>query len=571
MQSSTNDANELSLADKAKNGDEATMDQTAGDLGLDEIVASPNVEAESSVDGDADNNAKSIVRDTLSNEKDAKYSTPQRRSRTSFQSPLDDIVEVESLASNDGEDVPVEVDGAKQSMNLKQHSNSSMNSWDKEDNETVKSTVECATKEEERPDTKTTVAVTDDGKDELKSVETAPLSSNTNRSFEERMSLLHAKMETQLIDKLHQLEEKISQSQQHKIDASEEEAVQLKKELSESTTTVMQLRTDIATKDLEILRIKQRIVHLEANLEESLAKLATSFANVGDGELNPDKPALDDQEVLSEKVNLEKELSAARDEIVSLQKQAAKTSNLLADAEEQLKETQQRLQAAEQLAIEEKASAASMMLLLEQKSNDSDRVDRALMLKLSEEKERSDMALKKLREELTRVQEVAHCEVKSMRNEKEECEQQMLVEKTRACNLEDQLANAVASHKASLMELKVNHDKEINETRSQLMQSHKDELRMIQGQLKEEQLSRLELEIASNEANKVKELAVEKANYAEAELKRMTEMINESRDLRVLNDKLYSSLHAETEKRKILHNTIEDMKGVWFSYLLFFT
>jgi hypothetical protein len=109
---------------------------------------------------------------------------------------------------------------------------------------------------------------------------------------------------------------------------------------------------------------------------------------------------------------------------------------------------------------------------------------------------------------------VAHCEVKSMRNEKEECEQQMLVEKTRACNLEDQLANAVASHKASLMELKVNHDKEINETRSQLMQSHKDELRMIQGQLKEEQLSRLELEIASNEANKVKELAVEKANYA---------------------------------------------------------
>jgi hypothetical protein len=48
---------------------------------------------------------------------------------------------------------------------------------------------------------------------------------------------------------------------------------------------------------------------------------------------------------------------------------------------------------------------------------------------------------------------------------------------------------------------------------------------------------------------------------SEAKLKAMTDAINEAETLRDANDKLHSSLQAETEKRKILHNTIEDMKG----------
>ena len=79
----------------------------------------------------------------------------------------------------------------------------------------------------------------------------------------------------------------------------------------------------------------------------------------------------------------------------------------------------------------------------------------------------------------------------------------------------------------------------------------------------------MELEVASNEAITSMERAVEKANAAEAQLKEMTDMINETQALKESNDRLHSTLQADTEKRKILHNTIEDMKGRSISIISF--
>lgn len=123
------------------------------------------------------------------------------------------------------------------------------------------------------------------------------------------------------------------------------------------------------------------------------------------------------------------------------------------------------------------------------------------------------------------------------------------------------MTSAIASQCSSLMELKVQHDKELNELKSELTRIHSEEVQALHGRLKEEQLSRMELEIASNGAVDAMERAVEKQIAAETKLKEMEDMINETENLKTANDKLHTSLQAETEKRKVLHNQIEDMKG----------
>ena len=539
------------LADRSPDGerqyDEKPKDDLPGGalaetVSIDEINSSPfvddaiskNVETTDEILLDGDTNSIAIL-----NAKHSDESHADRRS--SYQSSLADIVEVESLASNDGEAVNnTEIGVQMESLaegNLEDAKNNCL-SDERESEGKNKGAVE---------QSDAIIAIRQDGtKTELDQVRVV----KSNRSFEERMSRLHEKMENQLLDKLQHLEEKISHAQQQKVDASAEETMKLKKELSESTTTIMQLNTEIASKDLEMLKLKQQIIHLETSLEESLVKPATSDAHVGDGELNPDNPTICGDDILGEKAVVEQELSNAK-------MQTEQTSKLLAEAEHQLKETARRLQAAEQEIEEEKASSASMMALLEQKGKDDERVDKALLDKIAAEKERSEASLSKLREDIVREKDTARNEIASIQKEKSDLEDKLATEKTRIGSLEEQLAGEIASQRSSLMELKIQHDKELNELRSK----HNEELHALQGRLKEEQIARTELEIRSNEATDAMERAVEKQIAAEKKLKEMKDMINETENLRTVNDRLHTSLQNETEKRKVLHNQIEDMKG----------
>jgi chromosome segregation ATPase len=467
---------------------------------------------------------------------------------------------VESLESNSGEAQDDEsirnVEQKNVARNLGgdlesvQHDhNSSTNSWDKDDvaGETIGHVAE------EQPavnDATTASARRDEPNNKDKQTKKDSESSNTeaNRSFEERMSILHEKMEAQLMTKLADLEEKITLSQhqihQQKIEASAEETVQLKKELHESTTAVVQLRTEIASKDLDLLKLNKKVIHLESSLGESLRKPATDCAGVGDGELNPDMPPVREEDFLVEKSKLEQEVNAAMTRISFLEQQTEQTSKLLSDAEQQLRE-------AEKVAANEKASHVSIMRMLEEKSESA---DLALLNKLSEEQTRSETAVNTMKEELARVQVSARNEVASIRAEKEGVEKML-------ADLGDELTNAQASHMSALAELKTQHEVEMTSLKSSMLESHKQELKTMQNQLREEKLAKMEMELASNEAIEAMEKAVDRAAAAENKLKQMTDMINETENLKSANDKLFTSLQAETEKRKILHNTIEDMKG----------
>eukprot|EP00957_Ditylum_brightwellii_P196201 14949646-Ditylum_brightwellii.AAC.1 len=57
------------------------------------------------------------------------------------------------------------------------------------------------------------------------------------------------------------------------------------------------------------------------------------------------------------------------------------------------------------------------------------------------------------------------------------------------------------------------------------------------------------------------ELAMHKTNAAEAKLNEMTGLIKEAKVLVGVNERLHRALHIETDRRKTLHNKLEDLKG----------
>lgn len=489
------------------------------------------------------------------------YTSPDRRSRTSLQGPLDEIVEVESLSSKeDGSNVAVNLISKLKSLGDKPNST---HSWEKDEETSQvedKETVQVGSLDEQEGASESAVGEPvakvkniSLGVDEQSKPEKHPYNAKSNRSFEDRMNVLHERMENQLLQKLQHLEEKFSRSQQQSVEVPEEtlqlkeDTMRLKRELSESTQLTMELRTEIATKDLEMLKLKQQLIHIESSLRASLEKPVTFHVGVGDGELNPEKHLICEKDLLAEKVSLEKELADTKLQFAAFQTQSLSQAQYLADTEIHLKETREQL-------ADEKASRVSMMLLLEEKSKNDERVDSALVQSLVEEKERSALELSKLKEKLEMVTD-------SFRTEKKGYEEKLKVDEEQILDLKAQLADGEAAHNVALVKLIAQHDKELNELKCSLLKSHKDEFQEMQDKLREEQLQRMELELKTTQAVNAMEVALEQAADAEAKLKAMTDAINEATTLKIANEQLHSSLQAETEKRKILHNTIEDMKG----------
>eukprot|EP00804_Cyclotella_cryptica_P017534 CCRYP_006708-RA/>CCRYP_006708-RA protein AED:0.02 eAED:0.02 QI:472/1/1/1/1/1/3/175/1303 len=581
---------------EAKLGNESLVEPPVGNLNVLETFTIVTDAAEpTDVNENNENGILHIINDKLNEEPepnvkslvaiearmncltDSKNSTPDRRSKLSFQSPHDDIVEVRSFAGDGMETIINDLTGieekqaiATQNIDVSTRNEevyqgdrtSSVSSWDEcitgPEDKTDKVGTAHAAVEHKATDVTVDVAI-HEHKDKQK--KSSPLPSR-HGSFEERISILHKNMEHQLLDKLQLLEEKISQTQQKNAEPSMDESLALQEKIWEMTSNIMHLRTEIATKDLDVLKLKQKIIHLETSLEQSLQKPATACAIVGDGELSPHKQAMYDEELLSEKIKLEKELSDANVQIALIQEEAQQNSKLLAGVEEQLRETRDLLEAAERLAEKEKESSASFKLLLEQQSqNEGQLVESISTQTISEENQGAETSFSQLKEDLIRMQEAACNEVDSIRDEKEGLQKLILSLENRISSLENELTNAAVSHKAVLIELKSRHDRELDKVKAELIEIHREELRVVQEQLKDEQVSRRELEMTTNKAVIAMETAVEKSQTAEAALERMSVMISETQALQMANDQLHSSLQEETERRKHLHNTLEDMKG----------
>ena len=361
----------------------------------------------------------------------------------------------------------------------------------------------------------------------------------SNRSsFEERISLLHQKMESQLIDRLRNIEEKISQQKTETTPDSGD--------IAEVASTILRLQTEVATKDLEILSTKQKLVRLENTLETNVAKPEISKvlidSCVGDGNVNEKYDGMDNDDILTQKAHVECELAEAHDQIVQLQKKVQETIQSCNVAKEQSEQTELLLATAEQTIQEEKASRNELMHLLDQ-SREGKQVDAALAQSFQEDKHRADDTINGLNEQLRELGSKMGEETSALRVKIQHLENKIITEQTNAENM-------TKMHEAALDELKCS-----------LNEAHRLELDGVQNLLQEEKLEKMESEIAKHDAVDAMDRALEKARIADSKLLELTDFVKTTEELTKANEKLHLNLQNETEKRKVLHNKIEDMKG----------
>ncbi len=381
----------------------------------------------------------------------------------------------------------------------------------------------------------------------------------TNRnSFEERMSSLQQKMESQLMKRLQNIEEKISQQKSDVSSKSENDVLELKANLLDMTDVTMKLRTDVATKDLEILSLKQKLLRLETDIESLSARPVfqpkiSSDIGVGDGDVegggNADK-CDDDKEHVGKILN---ELAETREKMIQFQEKIRQLTEELHAATKKREETLLLLSTAEQKVIEERSTRDELVLLLE-KAREGKEVDAALSQSYQEEKQRSEETIDRLNEQLSDTDTKWKQETGLFREEIARLEDKLFAEKMMAEKQSTEHHNALTAMRSC-------HEEEMRKMKLELSETHQAELRRVNDLLKEEKIAKIEMEVTKNDAVDEMERAVDKARAAEAKLKDMTDFVNSAEDLRKSNDLLHTALLEETEKRKVLHNTVEDMKG----------
>ena len=348
-------------------------------------------------------------------------------------------------------------------------------------------------------------------------------------SFEMRIANLHQKMEDQLLQRMQGLENAIKQQNAETVAPKNTSS-------EEDIATILQLRTELSSKDLEILQLKQSICKMEtaAILEERKAV----HLGVGDGNVHVD---------------------LARDENVALAKKTEELMGALGSArsdltasKSQLEQTQRQLDIAEQLAKDEQASRALMKTLLEEQSKKGEESDSALAKSLQQEKERSDKTISHLNDQIKLLESELRSSSDRVLKEKAMLERELESKNAEISQMTCDLEKTVAALDSASLQLKSKKD-DIDSLAKQIEEK--------QHELNKEKISRMELVVAKDESVDAMNRAVYKAREAQARLKEMQDFISKADELEKSNEQLHASLSQETEKRKVLHNTLEDLKG----------
>jgi hypothetical protein len=370
-----------------------------------------------------------------------------------------------------------------------------------------------------------------------------------NQSFEERISSLHLKMESHLMHRLQHLEEKMAQQNLEISTKAADESSKMKANIAEMVSTILRLQTEIGTKDLEILSLKQKLVKLES---ERIIKPPCVNMNVGDGNVHDDGMRTKNDELLAANACREHELDNARNEISRLKNEVDASTKALSIANGQYEQAQRHLESAAMLAREEKASHSFTMTLLEQAKKGGE-ADSELTLSLQEEKHHAEKTIVQLKEQL-------RCVESNLLEERIGLTNKLSAEQLTATKLAKEIEKTAALHSVSIAELNDHHIRELEQLKKKLKCTNS-ELVDTQAKLKEAKMTTLELMVSKDEAVHAMENALAKARSSESKLQEMTVFLGKTNELKEANDRLYVSLNDEAEKRKVLHNTLEDLKG----------
>ena len=431
----------------------------------------------------------------------------------------------------------------------------------------------------------------------------APTSTNlTNDTFEERLSALQSKMEEQFIQQLNKIEGRLTEQQNQQqagqwttpanggtgttgigVAANESQS------LAKMTSKVVQLQADIGSKDIEIVSLKRDISTLEAKLtklESKGGRPSTSSKRImrdaGVGEYSVlDGPHISTDNDAKMKKRTESDLDAKSKELAFLQEQLADLETQLGSAKQEIIAAQDKqalaerlLAASEEQLAKERVAKDDVLRLLEQTKQGA-QVGEEISRSIKEESAKDKETIARLELDLKSLEIVKTDEIAVLQSQIDHKEHKLIADGKKISLMlgeMDDMRQAVASEREKLEVAKQEHSKELDRLRAanedeltaleeRLDKAHGEEKDNLQRQLNEERLSRMETEVERNDAVEAKENAIRRCTAVENKLREMHELITEAKVLTGVNERLHRALQAEAERRKVLHNKLEDLKG----------
>ena len=383
----------------------------------------------------------------------------------------------------------------------------------------------------------------------------------TQDSFNTRLTSLQSRMEDQLNEQLKKMEDKLCQ-QPTNTENYQNDVSQLQNSVSQLGTKVVELQSVVSSKELEIVSLKHQIMSLERDAGQLLPKKETADASAGDGDVTEQKwIRKDDFDTLLKDVSSKESLILKlKEDILNLQMKMKVDERDLNNLRENQDRGKDQVLQLESLLKQEKDAKNEIIILLEQTRRGM-QVDSEVAKSLEADKRRSDDELNDIVKELKVLKIEKSQNDNAHELELDKHRRQITRVQKELDSLKEEHEKQKERHRVEIDEVVIRHKKELNDSRESMQQQFAKKLELVERRLREENFLRMQKEVERNDAVEAYENATQTTKKAEKEVKRMSAMIAEAKALIGTNQKLHRSLHEEIDKRKALHNRLEDLRG----------
>lgn len=350
--------------------------------------------------------------------------------------------------------------------------------------------------------------------------------------------------------------------QLQKMEATTSEIEDIKRLKASEQMLSSQLKTlqaEIEKKDAEIDNLNSHQAR-DCSTESELlvAKGSTNDIGVGDQDVrNEVWVASKEFDAVREKTSTrEKELHDLQEQFSKLQASLGTKERHLAVMEEKQNRNVEQMKLMEDLLQKEKDAKNEAVILVEQ-TRAGIAGSAEIAQSLEAEKKRGDELVARLRSDIMDL-ELKLLEVQNETSSQlQESEQKILQQSTEVCALKKEIEDCKLSHNAYKADVTKRQREEIEN----LLSDHHIEKAKFDLEVQIQQEARNKSEAEKVKAFERYQEAEQRANDAESRLAQMSSMINQAKTMVAANEKLHHSLHTEIQKRKHLHNKLEDLKG----------
>jgi len=413
----------------------------------------------------------------------------------------------------------------------------------------------------------------------------------TKDRFEERLASLQTTMEEKLASQLQNLESKINVHP--KVSPKTPTlSLEAQKSLSEMGSKIIQLQTELGTKDMEIISLNRDITSLRTKLikcgspkSKSPRRPALRDAMVGEGVVSKDIWVQSSvlKQIRSELKLKSDKLKRVDEECMKAKSTSQTFQRLLSAKEEKIKSLEVELKTSEEVFQAEKFAKEELQELLKQAQEGIEiEIESQMNTYIIHEKERASKLVTNLKDKMKEESNKNMTERVNFLEEIDKYKLEILTNKSEIGSLIERIDDQtkclslektkISTLETTLSKLKEEHANEENrlfeeyntKTKTRLQEEeneHKSELESFHNLLNDERAQKLEKELEKNNARQEMLNAMEKKKKAEQELSDMKKMIIDAKKMIRANEQLHKALHVETDRRKTLHNKLEDLKG----------